>query len=120
MNNSVTQAVMMWQMEALVAVALLLAVYLYHKGSKVWRTPDGVSLIFILGAGLAVMTVLFFVLRDRVHWFGGDRNALFFLLLYCWCALGTVFVAARQTHGFKLFIGLMLQAVIVYSLYKWI
>lgn len=117
--DGISQAVTMWQLEAVVAVAMLFAVYVYHHGAKVWRAPDGVSLIFTLGVGLSIVTLLFILLRDRIHWFT-NRYALYFLLLYLWCAAGTIFVTYRHTHVFKLFIGLVSQAGIVYGLYRWV
>lgn len=116
--DDVTRAVTMWQMEAAMAVSIFAFVYIYNRSIKLWMAREGVSLVFILGFGLAIVTVIFFFLRDRIHF--ANHYALFFMLLYCWCALGTVFVAARQTHAFKLFIGLLSQAGIVYSLYLWV
>ncbi len=117
--DSVSQAVSMWQMEAVGAVSVFALVILYQRSIKLWIAQEGVSLVFILGVGLLIATVTFFYLRDRIHWFA-DRNALLFILLYCWCALGTTFVAARHTHIFKLLLGLFFQAAIVYGLYRWV
>lgn len=114
--ESLTYAVRMWQLEGTIAVSLLAVVYALFQLKKVWRAPDGLSLIFFLGIGLVLVTLLFISFRDRIHWFT-NNYALYFILLYCWCALGTVFVAYRQTHLFKLVVGLLSQAGIVYGLY---
>lgn len=116
MDTILSELVMLWKLEAAVAVSMLLTVYIVYRGMKVWRSPDGVSLLFVLGIGLAFAAFLFFTFRDRIHVFT-DRNALLFVLLYCWCALGTIFLAARSTHMAKLFVGLASQAGIVYGLY---
>lgn len=117
MDNVLEQAIVLWQLEAVVVISILLTALLIWRGYKVWRAPDCTSYVFVLGIGLALAAVLFYNFRDRVHLFT-DRNALLFVLLYCWCALGTVFLAARQTHVLKLFIGLASQAGIVYGLYR--
>lgn len=115
--DPLSQAIGMWQLEAAVAVAACLLFYAIHSLRKVWISGEGVSHIFILGAGLAIVTVLFLYLRNEIHWFG-NRYALYFVLLYAWCALGMIFVSYRQTSGFKLTIALLLQAGVVYGLYR--
>ena len=109
----------MWQMEAVVASSMLAFGVLYHKGIKLWMAREGVSLVSLLGITLGIVTVVFLLLRDRIHLFG-NRYALFFLLLYMWSALGLLFIASGKTNGFKLFLGLVLQAMIVYYLYRWV
>lgn len=117
MESVLEQAIMLWQLEAAVVISILLTVLLIWRGAKVWRAPDCTSYVFILGIGLLAAALLFYNFRDRLNIFT-DRNALLFVLLYCWCALGTVFLAARHTHVLKLFIGLASQAGIVYGLYR--
>ena len=56
--------------------------------------------------------------RQTIFWL--SALALFFLLLYCWSAVGLLFIASKKTSSIKLVIGLVLQAVIVYSLYRWV
>lgn len=117
--NSVSQAVMMWQIEGAVAIGILVTVYLCYLAAKVWKAPDSISLMLILSIGLAAVTILFFYIQGQLHFFR-TPYALLFLLLYCWCALGTFFIAYRQTQAAKLFIGLLSQAGIVYGLYLWV
>lgn len=117
MENVLEQAIILWQLEAAVVISILLTALLVWRAMKVWRAPDCTSYVFVLGIGLLAAAFLFYNFRDRLHVFT-DRNALLFVLLYCWCALGTVFLAARQTHVLKLCIGLASQAGIVYGLYR--
>ncbi len=117
MENVLEQAIVLWQLEAAVVVSILLSALVIWRGMKVWRAPDSTSYVFVLGIGLIAAAFLFYNFRDRLHMFA-DRNALLFVLLYCWCALGTVFLAARQVHVLKLSIGLISQAGIVYGLYR--
>ena len=114
--DGLSQAVMMWQMEAGAAIALLFIVWGFARLAKVWRAPESVSLISILGMGLVLVTAIFLALGGRIHWFT-NRYALYFILLYFWSALGLVFFTYRNVHIVKIAIGLVSQAAIIYGLY---
>jgi hypothetical protein len=97
-------------------VALFAMASLVHYATKL-SGKSGVTLTFILSVSLTgIFCVYYYFLQDYVAW-GISTRAALFLLLYVWCALGMIILTGRSTHQFKIFLGLVSQAGILYALF---
>lgn len=114
--DSISYVMTMWSYGAAVIVGVLILVALWYYLAKSWSSPDSVSFTTILAVGLAAVATIFFNIQGAPP-FGLTRHQVLFILLYAWCATGLMFFV-KQVHPIKLLIGILLQAVILYMLYR--
>jgi len=115
--DSITQVLLDWESEGVIVLLILAGSGLFYYFSRIWRDRH-LSFNILLGISLAaVATALYFI---STHWhFNISQHTLLFILIYVWCALWMCFFA-RHVHRFKLLFALVLQASIIYALYRYV
>ncbi len=109
----------MWQSEMVVVLVTLGGLVAFHYVNKLLSAPG--SIIFTCIFALCLVGVI--LLSYGVRFFGHvpiSNRAIVFLALYAWCVCAMLFFAAKQTHYFKLMLGLASQAGILYALFIWL
>ena len=114
--DSMNQVLSMWGSEFLIAIAIMSAAGLMRYANRLKSAPLEAVLSMILGASIGA-TVAGVFLTHRLFGLHLSTRALWFIALYVWCVLGMLFIASRNTHKFKLFLGLVSQAGILYTLF---